>query len=365
MDTVSTLRAIVLVYGAVLFGVFALTRLGARRVLRKTPAKAASELKLLGLSMSFNAGFVIVLAGIPTGLLRLLDDLTKQIPVLGQTPVQTPLFYTSIVFGPVLVGHVVVSLATLPAWQQLKDGDLTVRSAVRNATVWYVDFVVPKFALFLLAMAFPPGPVLAFSTASAFLVYVAGTPWLVERLNDTRPLDADERDRLGEVADRAVPIRVVDASDANEAQGFTAGIVPGYRRVYLTDRLLEELPDEQVKAIAEHEFAHLDRWHAVPRKTLSGLLVVGVALVIAEVSFEGLLLAATVGVPYWLVVAAVARWTKYDADRVAADREGATAMAGALDALAEHNLVPREHAFVGGLLSTYPSIERRTARLRA
>lgn len=363
MNVVATVRAIVLVYGALLFGVFALTRLGAKRELRKAPANAASDLKLLDRSMSFNAAVLIVLAGIPTGLLELLDYLTQQVPMLGSTPLQNPLFFASVVFGPALVGRVVVALATLPAWRRLKGVDRSVGATVRHATIAYCAFVGPKFGLFLLASAFPPGPVLVLVVVSAFLVYTACSPWLFERLSDTRPLSPEERDRLGAIAERPVPIRVVVAGDTNEARGVAVGIVPGYRRVYLTDGLLDELPDEQVKAIAEHEFAHFDWRHYVPRKILSGLLVVGAALVIAEASVEGLLLAAALGIPYWLVLAAVARWTEYEADRAAADGQSAAAMAGALDALAEHNLLPREHDFVGGLLSRYPSIDRRTAKL--
>lgn len=363
MTFVATARAIVLVYGTVLFGVFALTRLGARRALRKRPAEAASELKTLGLSMSFNAGFAVVLAGIPTGLLHVLDYATQQIPVVGSTPVQNALFSTSVVFGPVLAGHVVVSFATLPAWRQLKDVDVSARSTVRDATVSYTAFVGPKLGLFLLAGALAPGPVLVLATTAAFVVYEAAAPWLVERLNDARALDLDERDVLGAIADRNVPIRVIDANDAKVAQGFAVGVAPGYRRVYLTDYLFDELPDAQVRAVAEHEFAHLEPGRFVPRTTLFGLLVIGAALLIADASVEGLLIAAVLAIPYWMVLAAAFRRTEYAADRVAGEAEGTAAMAGALDVLAERNLIPREHGLIGGLLSRHPSIERRTERL--
>lgn len=363
MNVVATVRAIVLVYGAVLFGFFALTRLAGRLALRKRPSKAAAKLRSLELSMSFCAGIAIVFVGIPTGLLAVLDVLTQRIPVVGSRPIQNALFSTSVVFGPVLAGHVVVTLATLPLWRELKDIDVSARSAVRNATVRYAAFVGPKLGLFLLAGAFEPGLTLVAVTAAAYVVYEAVAPVLVERLNDTRALDPDERDVLGEIADREIPVRVIDASDAKEAQGYAAGVVPGRRCVYLTDFLLDELPDAEIRAVAEHEFAHLRRGHLPLRKGLYCLLVVGVALVIADLSVEGLLLLALFGIPLWLVIAAVVRWTEYDADRAAAEAASPDAMAWALDILAERNLIPREYGRVGGLLSKHPSTERRTTKL--
>lgn len=363
MSVVATVRAIVLVYATILFGIFAWTRLSARRVLRYDSTVAASKLRYRQFVIGLGTAFAVVVAGIPTGLLDALDILTEQIPVLGSTAVQPALFYVSVVFGPMLVGYVVVNLATLPAWRQLKDTDISAPSAVRTTTLSYFATVGPKLGVVLLAITLPPGPVLAVSTASAYVVYTAASPWLFERLNDTRALPPDERDCLEDVIDSDVPVRIVDASDAKEAQGFAVGIVPGFRRIYLTDYLLDELPDAQVRAVAEHELAHVRRGHHIPRNVLSGLLVVGAGTVIAHASVQALLLAAVVGVPYWLVLAAVYRWTEYDADRVAADGEDGVAMAEALNAIAERNLLPREQNLVDALLSRYPSVERRTARL--
>lgn len=363
MNVVATARAIVLLHGTVLVAAFALTRLSARRALRHEATDAATKLRFRRFTIGVNTAFAMVLVGIPTGLLNVLDHLTSLIPVLGSTPVQPALFYTSVVFGPMLLGYLVVTLATLPAWRQLKDIDLSARAAVQNATRRYVVAVGPKLGLFLLAVTLPSGLAVALGTASMFAVYRVASFWLTERLNDTRALDPDERDRLGPVAERGVPIRVMNASDEKQAQGFAVGVVPGNRCIYLTDFLFDDLSDEQVRAIAEHELAHIQRGHLALRGVLTGLLVTGIAVTIADASVGTVLLAAAIGVPYWLVYAAVARWTEYDADRVAADGESAAAMAGALDDIAERNLLPREQNFLDAIASKYPSVERRTARL--
>ncbi len=307
----------------------------------------------------------MVLVGVPTGVLAILAQLTEQIPVLGSTAVQDVLFYASVVFGPALLGYLTVSLAMLPAWRELKDIEVSAWSGVRNTTRGYVATVAPKFGLFVLGMTLSPGIAVVVGTAVAYTIYAVSSPWVFERLNDSRPLDADERERLGETADRDVPIRVVNASDVKESQGFAVGVVPGFRRVYLTDFLLDELTATEVRAVTEHEFAHFHRGHLLVRMVVSGLLVVGIAATIAEASAWSLFLAVVVGIPYWLALAAASRWTEYDADRQAATAESATAMAGALDALGEHNLLRREHNVLDALLETHPSIERRTARLGA
>lgn len=363
MNVVAAAPAIVLIHGTVLVVAFVLTRLSARSALRRDPTDAATKLRSRRFIIGVNTAFVVVLVGIPTGLLNALDHLTTVIPVLGSTPAQPALFYTSVVFGPMLSGYVVVALATLPAWRQLKNVDVSARSAARNATRRYVVAAGPKLGLFLLAITLPSNLAIALGTASVFAVYRVASLWLTERLNDIRALDPDERDRLGTVADRGVPIRVMEARDEKQAQGFAVGVVPGSRCVYLTDFLFDDLSDERVRAIAEHELAHIQRGHLVLRGALMGLLVVGIAVTIANASVGTVLLAAAAGVPYWLVYAALARWTEYDADRVAASGESAAAMAGALDDIAERNLLPREQNFFDALASKHPSVERRTAKL--
>lgn len=363
MNVVATTRAIVLVYATILFGAFALTRLSARRVLQYDPVDAATKLRQRRFTIGLTTAFVVVIAGVPTGLLKVLVLATQRIPVFGFTSARPALLYTSVLFGPVLVSYVVVSIAMLPAWRELKDVDISARSTARDTTLSYLLTFGPKWSVFVLAITLPPGPALAVGIASAYVVYTATEPWLFERVNDTRALSPDERERLNGISDRDVPVRVVDASDAKEAQGFAIGFVPGFRRVYLTDYLLEELPDAEVRAVTEHEFGHLRRGHLVLRNSLSALLLAGGGMAIAYASTDVFLVAAVAAVPCWLMLAAVCRWTEYDADRIAADCEGGAAMSGALDAIAERNLLPRQQNLVDALVSKHPSVEKRTARL--
>lgn len=360
----ATLLSVVLVHATALLGGYACSRLAARSALRADRVAAATSLRNRTFLLGTVFAAVTVFVGIPTGLLALMDWATGQIPVVGSTSVQPVFFFATVLFGPAMAGYVVVSLGTLPAWRDLKDVDVSAWDGARNTTRWYVATLGPQFGLVVLGTTLPAGVAVVVGTALAYCIYTAASPWLFERLNDSRPLTPDERDRLGSVADRDVPIRVVDASETKHAQGFATGVVPGFERVYLTDFLLEELSTEQCRAVAEHEFAHLDRRHLLLRGAVYGLFVVGVASVIAEASAGRLSLVALVVVPVWLAHAAISRRTEYDADRQAATREDATAMVGALDALGEHNLLRRESTVLGSLLGRHPDIERRTARLR-
>lgn len=125
MNVVATTRAIVLVYATILFGAFALTRLSARRVLQYDPVDAATKLRQRRFTIGLTTAFVVVIAGVPTGLLKVLVLATQRIPVFGFTSARPALLYTSVLFGPVLVSYVVVSIAMLPAWRELKDVDIS------------------------------------------------------------------------------------------------------------------------------------------------------------------------------------------------------------------------------------------------
>lgn len=97
------------------------------------------------------------------------------------------------------------------------------------------------------------------------LVLIAILPWVICRLWGTRALESGPlRQRLEAMClAHGVRIRDIHLWHTYHAilNGAVIGFVPRIRYVLLTDRLIDDLPPEQIEAVMAHELAHIRRRH--------------------------------------------------------------------------------------------------------
>ena len=144
------------------------------------------------------------------------------------------------------------------------------------------------------------------------------------------------------------------------ANALAAGVLPGLRCVFVTERLVATLPDRELAAIVTHELGHHRRRHVALRLGAVAAFVLpwlaGTALEVSGAFETGLLLA----VPVTLGIVRLIRWTEFDADRYAARRVGGEAMGDALRHLAGGTPAPAGRL---DALTLHPPLAARIARL--
>ena len=139
--------------------------------------------------------------------------------------------------------------------------------------------LLPVLILFLgrdlLHIAFPDG-VGALGTTIAFAMFLlalaGGYPWLLSTVWRTgKPKDVDLIERLRE-SDRRAGLRRQDVRIWNTGgtviNAVAVGLVPGIRRIFLSDKLLNEFESDEVVAIYRHELGHLVYNHLQMRLAL-------------------------------------------------------------------------------------------------
>ncbi|MEE2935749.1 MAG: M48 family metalloprotease [Planctomycetota bacterium] len=158
-------------------------------------------------------------------------------------------------------------------------------------------------------------------TVIMILLFVPlGLPWLVRHLFKTERLDRRTEHWVCELMN-AVGLRRTRAVRWNTAsQSFNAlvaGFVPPIRTLLMSDRLLDELPQEQVAMVVLHEAAHLRRKH-VPLRMLSVLPAWGAGALLTQLAGDqswAMAAGSGIGIIMTLVVLRlVAYRTEYDAD---------------------------------------------------
>jgi STE24 endopeptidase len=219
----------------------------------------------------------------------------------------------------------------------------------------YALAVCPALGLTALSPVVPDGWWLVAGVALVGVLLAAGAPLFVRRMVGTRPLTPAERAALP----TDVPVHVLLTGRTGPANALAAGVLPGLRCVYVTERLLDSLPPREAAAIVTHEVGHHRRRHVPLRLGAVGAFVLpwlgATALGVPGAFLAGLVLL----VPATLAIFRLVRWTEYDADAYAARLTGADALAGALRRLGGRGLLDGR----GGLLALHPPLEARVARL--
>ncbi len=155
---------------------------------------------------------------------------------------------------------------------------------------------------------------------SLLLFLGAGMPWLVSRLFKTCPLDADTEIWVANVLSAAGLRRtkmVRWQTGGNSFNALITGFVPPLRTLLLSDRLLDDLPREQVAMVVLHEAAHLRRRH-VPLRMLSILPAWGIGALVTRIAGDqswAMAAGSVVAISLTLVMLRlVAYRTEFDAD---------------------------------------------------
>lgn len=291
---------------------------------------------------------------------RLDDAVGAAIP--GPEPVGVLGALAATVFAGGFLPALAVHLGTRPAWETVTGNVVEYAATVRRFAAVVAFLLAPAFVVVAAWLAAPAGLPGIWAVLGAVIVVVALLPPVVARFGPVRPPSTAEATLIPACAD-GLRVRVVETDRHPVANAVAAGILPGYRYVFVTDALLHTLDAEATAAVLAHEAGHHDRHHVVGR-----LLASGVALAPLFLSATGVVDAFVPAVVLsgvlLLAIGPLVRWTEFDADAYAARHVGAQAMERALATLADRGLLPVERPRVVALVSLHPAVGRRVARLR-
>lgn len=137
---------------------------------------------------------------------------------------------------------------------------------------------------------------------------------------------------------------------------------PGYRVLFITDYVLEDLDASVARPLVAAAFARRATWYDEYRVVSATVAIgIGMATVTLLLPFDlgmaGLILAA-------LVMFAVGRWLQYRADDIAAAAVGADRLADAFEAVASMRGIELTTSGYRRYLEVQPSLGDRVTRLR-
>tara|TARA_Y100000034_G_scaffold136181_1_gene211321 strand:- start:2423 stop:3523 length:1101 start_codon:yes stop_codon:yes gene_type:complete len=202
---------------------------------------------------------------------------------------------------------------------------------------------------------------------------------------DDETVAATIRKRCGDAGMKVEGIFQFDMSKTTKKANAAFTGIGRSKRVILGDTLLEEFDHDEIDAVLTHELGHFKMKHLWKMMaigtlfTFVGLYLVSVAYAawIERLGFENITQLATLPLLTLLfgiysfvsgpVQNSISRRHERQADRFSVEmRRDSSAMARALEKLADQNLADREpHPVVEFLFHSHPSIENRIAHLRA
>lgn len=155
----------------------------------------------------------------------------------------------------------------------------------------------------------------------AILLFVPlGLPWLIRHLFKTSALDKSTEQWVRDLMDSAGLHRTRAVrwnTDGRSFNAMVAGFIPPLRTLLISDRLVDELPRDQIAMVVLHEAAHLRRRH-VPLRLLCVLPAWGVGALVTRIAAGASWGAAAGTVVGILMTVLILRWiayrTEYDAD---------------------------------------------------
>ena len=199
-----------------------------------------------------------------------------------------------------------------------------------------------------------------------FLAMAALGPRVSLSLRETRPPTDDEQATLDALLAAAdLDPTAIHISETAAPSSITISLhgLPGRRQLLLTEGVLDSLDDATATALLTAE-AQRGRLLYLEYRALAAAVVIGVATAM----FGGLIafsnglfvIALTALVLFW-----IGRQLQFRADRAAADRVGADALADAFEAVADHRGVTPEGATWRTYFEVQPPLGQRIDRLRA
>ncbi|MFP8954465.1 M48 family metalloprotease [Natrialbaceae archaeon A-arb3/5] len=335
------------------------------------------------------AGFVLpIVAIVFVFTFDLTDRTTAAVesvaPALGAVP-GVPLFLSVLV---------IFSMATLPVVAVVLGLYPTIRSLRGTSASAFrvVKGTVAGIAMGAALVGLAVGGVLTVTSlvGSSLPVLVGGisvvifaifglTPYLIALFQERVPLEGERRERVDRLcADLGYEPRglsLLEGESTKTANAMVAGTIPGLRYVFLTDYLLEECSDDELRAILAHEFGHVAGRHLWQRGLVTVAAIVawivaaeplGVTALEEQFGFAGLFLPLMAGyaVYHVLLLGGLAYWQEYRADAYAAARAGPDATVDALEVLASANDMTREAGLLYSLATHHPPIADRIDAVR-
>jgi Zn-dependent protease with chaperone function len=192
----------------------------------------------------------------------------------------------------------------------------------RSGVAWLIAPVLIVMGMSDLIAMLPISPTLAGWLTAAMILFLVplGLPWLIRHLFRTSRLNAAEDAWIGELVAAAGLRRTRAVRWQTGGQSFNAmvaGFVPPLRTLLISDRLLDELPREQIAMVVLHEAAHLRRRH-VPIRMLSILPAWAAGALVTHLAGEhswALAAGTLVGIAMTMwILRLVAYRTEFDAD---------------------------------------------------
>ena len=287
-------------------------------------------------------------------------------------------------FGIVAVPLVSMALATYPTVRSLRATTMSAWrrvSRVAVALMVAIGTAVLGIGGFIALVSTGSVSRLVLVAALGVLVFVGFglSPYLLVLTRTHDPLEGQRRERVERLCDAAGHsprgIYLLEGESTKTANALVAGTLPGLQYVFLTDYLLDECDDDELRAILAHEFGHVAGRHLWQRGILTVAVFGAWALVAQHVGFGWL--AVTFGfVGYFVpllgvyvlyrvfLLGGLARWQEFRADAYAASTAGREAMVDALETLADANDVRLEAGLFYSLATQHPPIEARIDALR-
>jgi Zn-dependent protease with chaperone function len=192
----------------------------------------------------------------------------------------------------------------------------------RGGAAWLVAPVMLLLGMTDLIAMLPltEGAARVLSTVMIILFISLGLPWLIRHLFKTRSLDEPTELWVRQLLSAAGLRRTRAVRWETGGRAFNAmvaGFIPPIRTLLISDRLVDELPREQIAMVVLHEAAHLRRRH-VPLRMMSVLPAWGTGILVTAMLGEqpwAVAAGSAVGVLLTvLILRIVAYRTEYDAD---------------------------------------------------
>ena len=279
---------------------------------------------------------------------------------------------------------VLLQLAMRSTYERLRGIEGTTRNVRRRSLRGALVALLPQlvwFGLLIgLSLGHAPGAVRV-AALLAWLVFVASCgPLLVRLAIPTRSPDARTRDLVdtlgSELGVRVRDVRVIDTRNNPTANAVFSGFGPGPKYVFVTDKLLDDFADDELRAVLAHEIGHRVKHHiAIKLGALLGSIVLMAAILFGLSTLDGgnlphaavialALLPIVIITTQLVVVGVVGIKLEQQADDYAASVIGANEMRRALEKLAEINMMKLRTGRFWNIMSQHPGMEQRIQRLQ-
>lgn len=161
-------------------------------------------------------------------------------------------------------------------------------------------------------------------------------------------------------------IKITEIFGEKVANAMVSGILPKFRYIFLTDYLLENFDENEIKAIVAHELAHVKKKHLILKEIIAiGWFVFWILLSFLIKNFMKSFLSFTFTflfafLFYFLLInGKISLKFEREADILAAKIVGKKYVIKALKKLAKVNVAPRKTGKLFNLITLHPSIEER------